>query len=407
MIVRDPLIFATYYYLYQSPDDTAARRADRRGEFDAEVRRMSQALAGWLALPMPNLPELDPGTGDQPHDPHPLMEAQTLHGRTNASVVLRAYTLRNMLLLRVIVARGGEHEQSAWEMLDDALGPVPTAESWLHTSRYWCGVAPRLPESMGQERAHPVQAAFGVLCLGHGPQAHVLVYPDARTEQRANTFLTMLAPRLDWYPVQARHRMATYANYVSTVAYRQQRALDRIMQATHMRAAAAQPGIHYGANPLHTELDSLETLHNDVIGDLAMTHSAVGELRSLAVDYRLELMQSGLWSAAPTAWQAEVAMLSTMEEQIAADVHYVETTLRRVEFLLNTMQTRLAVQQADRMRIFAYAMVGLIAAMLLVMIAGSDLGQLGLRLGILVLIAAVGGAGWWYWQRRQSGRDSS
>lgn len=401
MIVRDPLVYATYYYLHQAAGDSSARRADRFAAFADEVQRMAHAIAGWLALSHPDVPALDAWPGDFPRDLQPLMPAQTLHGRTNASAVLRAYVLRNMLLLRVVVARGGEHEQAVWQMLDEALGPTPTAEAWLDTVRYWCGVAPRLPEELEQTRTQPIQAPFGVLCLGHGPQAHVLVYPDARTESRANTFLSTLAPRLDWYPVQARHHMDTYTDYVASVARRQQHALDRVARSAQTWMGGDQRrDLLRSLAPLHGELDSLEALHRDVSGDLTATHGAVRELRTLAADYRLELMQSGLWGAAPMVWQAEVAMITTLEEQVAADVEHIETTLRRIEFLLTTLQTRIAVQQSERARLFAYVVVMLVAAMLLVLVADADPLRLLLRLGMLALLALAGWGGWQFWQRR-------
>ncbi len=400
MIVRDPLVYATYYYLHQAAGDSSARRADRYAVFTDEVQRMAHAIAGWLALPHPDVPALETWSGDAPPDLQPLMQPQTMNGRTNASAVLRAYALRNMLLLRVIVARGGEHEQTVWQMLDEALGPDPTAEAWLDTVRYWCGVAPRLPDELEQTRAQPIQAPFGVLCLGHGVQAHVLVYPDARTEGKANTFLSTLAPRLDWYPVQARYHMDTYTDYVARVARRQQQALDRVARSAQVWTTGERRDLLHSLAPLHGELNSLETLHRDVTSDLAATHGAVRELRSLAADYRLELMQSGLWSAAPMVWQAEVATIATLEDQIASDVEHIETTLRRIEFLLTTLQTRIAVQQGERARLFAYVLVLLVAAMLLVLVADADPLRLLLRLGVLLVVALLGWGGWQFWQRQ-------
>lgn len=400
MNIRDPLVHATYFYLRETPDDSGMRRAERHDVFVSEVRRMTQTLAGWLALPVPDEVALSEWSGGAPDQPQPLMQPQTMQGRTNASAVLRAYVLRNMLLLRVIVARGGEHEPPVWEMLDDVLGPVPTAESWLHTARYWCGVAPRPPEELEQTRTQPVQAAFGVLCLGHGDMSHVLTYPDARTEQRANTFLNTFAPRLDWYPVQAHHLTHTYANYVAGVTYRQQQALDRVAQSAQVWRAPTQNNIMQSLAPLHDQLDDLETLHQDVIGDLTRTQHSVRDLRALALNYRLELMQSGLWSAAPTVWQAEVATLSSLEDQIAADVQHIETTLRRIEFMLRTMQTRMAVQQSESTRVAAYGAALAVVAILIVLIADSNLVQVAIRLGVIIVLVGLSWLGWRFWQRR-------
>ncbi len=400
MIIRDPLIHATYFYLRENPDDTGARRAERHDVFVSEVRRMTQTLAGWLALSIPDDIQLHEWPGAAPVQPQPLMPPQTMQGRTNASAVLRAYALRNMLLLRVIVARGGEHEPPVWEMLDEALGPVPTAESWLHTARYWCGGAPRPPEDLERTRTQPVQAPFGVLCLGHGDLSHVLTYPDARTEQRANTFLNTFAPRLEWYPVQAHYLTHTYANYVTGVTYRQQQALDRVAHSAQTWSVPTQGNIMRPLAPLHEQLDDLETLYQDVIGDLTRTQHTVRDLRALAVNYRLELMQSGLWGAAPTVWQAEVATLAALEDQIAADVQHIETTLRRIEFMLHTMQARLAVQQGEHTRVVAYGAALAVLAMLLVLIADANLLSVAIRLGVIIILAVGAWFGWRFWQQR-------
>ncbi len=406
MIVRDPLVYATYYYLRETRDDTASRRQDRHAEFVDETRRMVSALAGWLALPAPDVPA--PAAWDRhqaPLEPQPLMAAQTMRGRTNASAVLRAYALRNMLLLRVIITRGGEHEQTVWEMLDEALGAAPTAESWLQTTRYWCAVAPRPPEDLEYARAQPIHAPFGVLCLGHGEHAHLLVYPDARTEGRATSFLATLAPRLDWFPVQARYRLETYAQRVSGSARVQRQALEHVAQSAQAWGHPAQRGVLQSLSPLHNELDALEALHRTVIDDLAATYADIRELRALATEYRLELMQCGLWNAAPTVWQAEVSMLAAMEAQIEGDVQHIDATLRRIEFLLSGVQARAAVQQSERTRIFAYLAVLLGVAILVMLIADSNLGRVAIRLLVLALLAVVGGGGWWFLQRRSARRD--
>ncbi len=406
MIVRDPLVCATYYYLRETHDDTAARSQERHAAFVDETRRMLSALAGWLALPVPEMPT--PAAWDRhqnPFEPHPLMATQTMQGRTNASAVLRTYALRNMLLLRVIIARGGEHEQAVWEMLDEALGMAPTTESWLQTTRYWCAVAPRPPEDLEYARAQPIHAPFGVLCLGHGDNAHLLVYPDARTESRATGFLATLAPRLDWFPVQARYRLDSYAQRVSGSARVQRQALEHVAQSAQTWERPAQRGVLQSPSPLHDELDALEALHRTVIDDLAATYADMREVRALATEYRLELMQCGLWNAAPTVWQAEVSTVAAMEAQIDADVQHINATLRRIEFLLSGVQARATVQHSERTQFFAYLAALLGVAILVMLIAESNLSRVAIRLLVLALLAVVGGGGWWFLQRRSARRD--
>lgn len=401
MNIRDPLIHATYFYLRETPADTAARREDRHALFVDEVRRMSQGIAGWLALPAPELPAIAPWSAGVPSEPQPLMPAQTLHGRTNASAVLRAFALRDMLLLRVILARSGEHDQAVWELLDAALGADPTAESWLHTARYWCGLAPRLPEELEAERGQPVRAPFGVLYLGMGAQAHILVYPDARTETRANAFLSGVAPRLDWYPVEARHRFELYADRAANAA-RQQQALDHVAQSAQTWAIPpARAGLLPSLIPLHGELDRLEELHRETAQDLTATYGDLRAMRGLAADYQAELMHSGLWSADPAIWAAQVARISGLEAQIEADVRHLETTLHRIEFLLHSLQTRVMVQQTERTRQITYLALVLAAVIALILLGDADLGRLLPRLFALTLIVLGAGAGWWAWRRRQ------
>lgn len=406
MIVRDPLVCATYFYLRYGQNETVDRNQERHAEFVDETHRMLSALAGWLALPVPEAPAPAAWPRLQnPLEPQPLMAAQTMQGRTNASAVLRAYALRNMLLLRVIIARGGEHEQTVWEMLDEALGAAPTAQSWLQTTRYWCAIAPRPPEDLEYARTQPIHAPFGVLCLGHGPHAHLLVYPDARTENRATGFLATLAPRLDWFPVQARYRLDAYAQRVSGSARVQRQALEHVTQSAQTWERPAQHGMLHTLSSLHNELDALEALHRTVVDDLAATYSDMRELRTLATEYRLELIQCGLWNAAPTVWQAEVTTVATMEAQIDADVQHINATLRRIEFLFHGIQARAAIQQGERTQLFAYLAALLGVAIVVLLIADSNLERVAIWLLVLALVVAVGSSVWWFGQRRRARRE--
>ncbi len=398
MIVRDPLVYATSYYLRAEPNASAARRAAREEAFVEELQHVARRLAAWLALPAPQLPAVPAWEGEAPPTPQQVLAVQTLQGQSGLSVALSAYVLRNMWLLRVVVARNGEHPPNVWEQLDAALEHAPTAESWLHTARYWCGMAPRPPQELAETRAQKVQAAFGVLCLGGEAQPHVLVYPDARTRNRANAFLRTLAPRLDWYAVQARHRLGLYTDRAATAARRQQQALERVSQAAQ-RWETPTPVWRVRAAPLEAaqvELQALEALYRELSEDLRYTRATAAELRALADEYRLVLMQNGLWAAAPTVWQAEVEALRALGTSVEADVFHVEATLRRLDFLARLLQARLALRQSEQLRQLGLWGVALGAALTLAALASVELGRL-LVLGALV---ALGGGAWWAWRSR-------
>ncbi len=392
MNIREPLVHATYFYLREAPGDSLARRLERHESFVADARHRLQSLAGWLAIPEPALPPIPLWEHEPPLHIQPLMQSGELEGRTNASALLGAYVLRNMLLLRVIIARAGEHDQVVWPMLDAALGELPVTPSWLHTARYWCAVAPRPPEDLEHERLQPVKTPFGVLCLGQGDAAHLLVYPDARTENRANSFLGTVAAQIDWYAVQARHRLDAYEDHASNVTRHQQ-------QAAQEWHAAPGAGRLQSLAPLHAELDVLEVAYRDMLADLSATRAAAQDLRTLIAGYRAALMQNGLWDAAPTVWQAQTANLETMQTRIEADVQYVESALRQADLVMQVMQTRVSLLHGERERLLIY-LVGLIGlAVLAVLVADTNLARVAVRL-VALLIAA--GIGWGAWQVRRS-----
>jgi hypothetical protein len=397
MIIREPLVQATYYYLREAPGDSPARRQDRHQTFVTDVYRTLQLLSNWLALTVPDMPIIPVWEAEPPRSIQPLMDSGVLEGRTNVSALLGAYALRNMLLLRVIVTRDGEYEQTVWSMLDERLSAVPTTPSWLYTTRYWCGVAPRPPEDLEQERMQAIKTAFGVLCLGNEVHPHLLVYPDARTETRANLFLGSLAAELDWYAVQARHRRDVYESHASAVVRDQQRAIE---QVTHTQQAWATPaGQMRTLMPLHGDLDALEAVYADMLADMQTTSAAAQELHALSSEYRLKLMQSGMWDAAPTVWQAQVAYLEEAYTRIEADTQHIEATLRRIELMIGTIQARATLLQGERERILIY-LVGLLGlALLAVLVADTSLTRMVIRLVALAVVAGVVWGGWRAWQR--------
>jgi hypothetical protein len=397
MMLREPLVQATYYYLREAPGDSPARRQDRHEAFVADVYRAVQSLSGWLALPTPEMPAISMWEAAPPRYVQPLMETGVLEGRTNASVLLGAYALRNVLLLRVIVSRAGEHEQTVWSMLDETLNNTPTTPSWMHTTRYWCAVAPRPPEDLEQERLQPIRTAFGVLCLGSETRPHLLVYPDARTESRANVFLRTLAAELDWYTVQACYRRDEYESHASDAVRNQQRALEQVTRAA--QTWTTPTGQLRALTALQAELGALEAVYADMLDDLRTTNAAVHDMRALAAEYRLMLMQHGLWDAAPTVWQARVAGLEETQAQIEADVRHINTTLRRIEFMINTIQTRAALSQGERERALFYLVALLGLALLAVLIADTSLTRMAIRLIVLAVVAGIVWGGWQTWLR--------
>ncbi|GAB4425359.1 MAG: hypothetical protein Kow00106_22000 [Anaerolineae bacterium] len=401
MLIREPMVQATHYYLRELPDDNDARRRERHEAFASDVRHHLEALAGWLALPAPALPSLPLWQGAPPDEPRLLLAPEPLRGLSNATAALCAYALRNVFVLRLTVTRTGEHDQGAWALLDDVLNRPPHTPSWLSMTRYWCGIAPRLPEDLEQGG---IKTHFGVLSLGEGEQPHVLVYPDARTQARAEWFLGQQALQLDWYPVMARYRLDTYSDHASRAARQQQAALDRVLRAAQTWGPTSNLTGRNALAPLQVELDALENTYRDVLADLTQTHAAAHELRTLATEYRLALMRSGLWDTAPTVWEARAQRLELMHAQVQADLHYVEDALQRMDLAFRMLNTRAALLQNERERLLMglIALIGL--ALLVVLIVDTDPVRLVLRLAVLTALAL---AGWWGWQRwsRREGRS--
>jgi hypothetical protein len=151
--------------------------------------------------------------------------------------------------------------------------------------------------------------------------------------------------------------------------------------------------------PLQEQLQTLEATYERVLDDLAATKSTAQELRVLTADYRLTLMQSGLWDAAPSLWESRVATLANMQHQIESDVYYIDATLRRIELLMRGIQTRISLLQSERERLLYYTVLAVGVAALAVLIADPNLTRVIVRLGALVLVALVVWAGWRAWLR--------
>lgn len=400
MIVREPLVQATYYYLYEAPGDTSDRREDRYRQFVEDTQRMLASVAGWLAMPAPEMPRLA-AVNSPPRTLRPLMELAELRGHTNAAAWLQAYALRNMLLLRVVLARPGDHEHTVWRTLDESLGEAPTTPTWLATTRYWCGMAPRLPEDLDARFPQTMRLEFGLFSLGEA-DVNLLVYPDARGESRARQFLSQDVPRLDWYPIEARYTLARYHEHVARMGRAPQVALDRVAQAIHDWTAPDARSRLRSLDPLHAEIVALEASYHETLRDLDTTRATATALNRLTTEYRLALMESGLWNAAPTIWEGRVATFAGQVEQVDAEVITVEATLRRIELMMQTVQTRILLLQSERERLLAYLLAGIGLALIVLLLADRDPVLMLVRIVLLLLVAGGIALAWRRWQRRQA-----
>ena len=88
--------------------------------------------------------------------------------------------------------------------------------------------------------------------------------------------------------------------------------------------------------------------------------------------------------------------------QVQADTHYIDSTLRRMDLTLRTLNTRVALLQGERERLLVglIALVGL--ALLVVLVADTDPLRLAIRLAALIVIALVGWWGWRRWSRQRA-----
>lgn len=405
MMIREPRVHATYYYLREVPGESLARRQSRHDAFVADIHAMHQAITGWLAMPAPELPPIPAWESSPPSSPHPIMQTGELAGRTNASARMVAHVLRNMLLLHIVVERAGDHEQDVWSMLDASLGNMPTTPSWIYTTRYWCGIASRPPEDLEQARSQPVRTAYGVLCLGQDSQPNLLIYPDARTGARASDFLNSLAAEIDWYSVEARHRLEAYEDMAARSTRAQQTALDQVAHSVRDWTASQGPDRMRSLLPLQADLEVLETTQTGLLADRATTEASAREIQALSRQLRLALMHSGLWDAAPTVWEARIAAIEQVRDHIEADLYHIDLSLQRTQLMLHSLQTRVMLLQTERERMLFYLVGALGLALIAVLVVDSDLVTMIARLVVLVLIA---GGGWWAWQRRgRAGNERS
>jgi len=399
MIIREPLIQATYYYLHEAPGESASRREDRYRLFVEDTQRMFASVAGWLAMSAPDLPALAPV--ERPTQAlHPLMAPAELRGHTNAAAWLQAYALRNMLLLRVVLARPGDHEHTVWQTLDESLGGAPTTPTWLATARYWCGIAARLPEELDAQFPQSMRLEFGLFSPGEA-DARLLIYPDTRSEARARHFLSVTAPRLDWYPVEADVHLARYADHVAQAGRAPQAALDRVAQTMQGWTAPDARSRLRSLDPLGEEITALEAAYHQGLRDLDITRATAGRLNRLAGEYRLALMQSGLWDAAPAIWEARVAQVSAQVEQVEAEVVTVEVPLRRIELMMQTVQTRVLLLQSERERRLATLLAAVGVALVALLIADTDPVLMLVRVLLLALVAGGVALAWRRWQGGQ------
>ncbi len=398
MIIREPRVHATYYYLRELPGESSTRVQARHEAFVADLHAMHQAITGWLAMPAaPDLPPVPTWDSPAPLSPRPIMRTGVLAGRTNASARMVAQVLRDMLLLHVVVERSGDHEQDVWTMLDASLGNMPTTPSWIHTTRYWCGIATRPPEDLDQRRSQPVRTPYGVLCLAPDSQPNLLIYPDVHTGERANGFLDALAAEIDWYSVEAHHRLEAYEDMAARSTRAQQTALDRVAHSVRDWTAPNGPDRMRSLLPLQADLEVLETTQNGLLADRAATEASAREVQVLAQQFRLALMHTGLWDTAPTVWEARATAIDQVRDRIAADLHLIDLSLQRTQLMLGSLQMRVALLQTERERMLFFLVGAIGLALLAVLVVDSDVVTMLIRLAVLVLIAV---GGWWAWQRR-------
>jgi hypothetical protein len=209
--------------------------------------------------------------------------------------------------------------------------------------------------------------------------------------------LRTLAAELDWYTVQARYRREEYESHASDAVRNQQRALEQVTRAAQTWTTSA--GRLRALPPLQAELGALEAVYADMLDDLRITDAAVQDIRALAAEYRLMLMQHGLWDAAPTVWQARVAGLEEIQARIEADVRHIDTTLRRMELMIDMIQARAALAQGERERVLIYLVALLGSALLAVLIADTSLTRMVIRLIVLAVVAGIVWGGWQTWLR--------
>ena len=270
-------------------------------------------------------------------------------------------------------------------------------------------MAPRLPEDLDARFPQTMRLEFGLFSLGEA-DVNLLVYPDARGESRARQFLSQDVPRLDWYPIEARYTLARYHEHVARMGRAPQVALDRVAQAITAGLRRTRSRLR-SLDPLHAEIVALEASYHETLRDLDTTRATATALNRLTTEYRLALMESGLWNAAPSIWEGRVATFAGQVEQVDAEVITVEATLRRIELMMQTVQTRILLLQSERERLLAYLLAGIGLALIVLLLADRDPVLMLVRIVLLLLVAAGsrwhGGAGSADRRRNRTVRTSS
>ncbi len=154
-------------------------------------------------------------------------------------------------------------------------------------------------------------------------------------------------------------------------------------------------------DPLGEEITALRSRLSPGLRDLDITRATAGRLNRLAGEYRLALMQSGLWDAAPAIWEARVAQVSAQVEQVEAEVVTVEATLRRIELMMQTVQTRVLLLQSERERRLATLLAAVGVALVALLIADTDPVLMLVRVLLLALVAGGVALAWRRWQGGQ------
>jgi hypothetical protein len=100
-----------------------------------------------------------------------------------------------------------------------------------------------------------------------------------------------------------------------------------------------------------------------------------------------------------------VTGLYGIRAQIMADTYYIDMSLRRMELLMSSLQTRTALVHGERERMLVYVVAGLGLALIALLLVDLDPGLMLVRL--MALFAVLGGVwlGWQIWQQRRDKPD--
>ncbi|MBI5959664.1 MAG: hypothetical protein HY866_13060, partial [Chloroflexi bacterium] len=114
------------------------------------------------------------------------------------------------------------------------------------------------------------------------------------------------------------------------------------------------------------------------------------------------LMQSGLWEAAPTVWDAQVAAIGEIQSEIERNADYISQTLQQMDTTLRLIQTRTNLLQTERERLLIYLVTLIGLAGLVVLIVDTSLAQMGVRLLALGIAVGLIWGLWRFGQRRRA-----